>query len=448
MKRNGCFIIKKIVSIFIIFISITTFFGCTKGKSIVLQDDVKKISKFFKTNIKVDEKFIYITKNNKGRWFEPSFWKNDKLFGTLTYSPERLKELGMEKYTPKYFHVLDVNKKLLKETRNNAFAFVHDGLKEISPLPLEKRNLYYNDFSKEKSRHIFLGKMNDFRNPLDKSSFGPITMVDGNYNFGCVYGYGDSKKMGDIKIIDLKTKKIYKNNNIGNVEIIKVLYVKALKKFMTIDKKGICYEIMFKGNSLELKEYSQIDMGDLSFEVPYYSVLGKCNDSEIYFISRNKIGKNKFIKKRLIKYDFKTKKTDFILNTNKNDNTRVLDYFPKQNILILEKASISKKNGMKKQCSDIYLAEIKKDKVNIFYKSKYKNQVNKYSESLFKELSNKSKKENFSENHEKNSDNQIRAYINDKGDKLAIMRDISIIEDSVFRISDNQVIDYYDIKRD
>ncbi|GAA0737211.1 hypothetical protein [Clostridium oceanicum] len=448
MKTNKCFIVKKIVLIFIIFISITTFFGCSKGKSIVLQDDVKKINKSFEGNIKVNEKFIYTDEIKKGSIFSPSFWKNDKLFGRLSYDSNKKEKLGLEtkKYISKYFHALDVNKKVLKKTQNKTFG-AHYDLKEIVPLPLEDGslncNLYYNDFSKEKSQHIFLGKLND-SDESGNNGGGGICMVDGNDQFATTYTYNCDKKIGGIKLIDLRSRKSYKNNNIENIEIIKVLYVKDLKKFMAIDRKGTCYEIMFKGNSLELKEFSKIDTGDLTLQYPLNGVLGICDDSAIYYMCSNGIGKNKLIKNRLIKYDFKTKKTDFILNTDEKDKTRVLMYFPKQNILILEKPDISKDGLEKKGPSEIYLAEIKGGKVNIFYKSKYKSEEKKCSHELFEKLGNNIKNKNC----RKRNDINIVPFINEKGNKLAITRNIEIIDENIPKIIERQVIDYYDIKRD
>ncbi|GAA0737221.1 hypothetical protein [Clostridium oceanicum] len=448
MKRNGYFIIKKIVSVLIIGISITTFFGCSKGKSIVLQDDVKKANKSFEGNIKVDEKFIYMNENEAGRIFWPSFWQNGKLFGTLIYSFKKEEELGIENYIPKYFHALDVNKKVLKQTKKKAFASNHFGLKEVSSLPKQNCNVYYNDFSKEKSKNnIILRNVNSCYSPLD-TWWGLVGMVDGNDNFANIYEYDSSKNIAGIELIDLQTKKIYTNNNVGDIKIVKILYVRDLKKFMVIDKNGVCYEIKFKKNDLELKKYSKIDTGDLTLEQPIFGVSCICDDSVIYFISRNRMGKNKLIKNRLIKYDFKTKKTNFILNTDEKDKTRVLMYFPKQNILILEKSDISKDGLEKKGPSDIYIAEIKKGKVNIFYKSKYKNEENKYSKTLIEKLGYKNKDGNYI----KNNDDDMRIRINDKGDKLAITRNINIfhknINKNTYKSIEKQVIDYYQIKRD
>ncbi|GAA0737226.1 hypothetical protein [Clostridium oceanicum] len=458
MKINKYSTIKKIASILTMFIVVTTFFGCSKVKSVVLQSNVKKANKSFEGNIKVNEDFIYIPKNKNEMCFEPSFWQNGKLFGTLTKSSIRDKELSIiiDKYIPKYFHALDINKKLLNETKKKAFAASHYGLKEISRLSFEKGNFYYNDFSKEKSQQILLGKVSDLEDLSNDSPknipFGDEYIVDGNDKFATFYRYTKIIKnnictgtVGFIRLLDLETKKLYKNDNIGDIEIIKVLYVKDLKKFMAIDKKGICYEIKFKGNSLKLEKFSQIDTGDLTLQQPCNGVAGRCNGSEIYFMSKNDIGKNKLIKNRLIKYNFKTKKTDFILNMDENDKTRVLDYFPKQNILILEKTDIPKE-GVLKGPSEIYLAEIKNGKANIFYKSKYKNEEKKYSKSLFEKLNTSGKE--VSKNYIKSNDLCMYATINDKGDKLAIIRNINILKKYVPEEHiKGQVIDYYDIKR-
>lgn len=338
-----------------------------------------------------------------------------------------------------YFHALDVNKEVLEKTTKKAF-YPYQRLNKIIEIPPSSGNIYYYDFSKKESKKFFLGKFDD----LNNSGLTQCRIVEGNEKFGAIYQYKEDKNIESIKLIDLRSRRVYKNDNISNIEIIKVVYIKDLKKFMAIDKNGVCYEIKFKENNLELKKYSKIETGDLTLEQPINGVSAICNDSEIYFISRNEIGKNKLIKNRIIKYNFKTKKTDFILNINENYKTRALQYFPKQNILILEKVDRSKEDGTKRECSDIYLAEIKNNKVNIFYKSKYKNEENKYSKTLIEKLGCKNKDKNYI----KDNDDDMRIRINDKGDKLVITRNIDIFHRNINKNIKRQVVDYYYIKRD
>lgn len=90
MKSNMYKVSKNTIVFFILIISIIMFSACSTDKSIVLENYMEKYGKLFQSNIKVSEKFIHITENEDGRWFVPSFWKNDKLFGTLLYNKSNI----------------------------------------------------------------------------------------------------------------------------------------------------------------------------------------------------------------------------------------------------------------------------------------------------------------------------------------------------------------------
>ncbi|GAA0737205.1 hypothetical protein [Clostridium oceanicum] len=440
MKINKYSIMKNMALVFIMIIVVPTFLACSKDKSIVLNNDVKTNSKSQQDSIKVNQSFININ-SNKGEMFIPCFWKDNKLLGVLE-TPKRI-DIDMP-YSDKFYSI-NINENSLDKTNQESYSCAVDSIK--GPALDEKEKLYYYDFTEDKSKRFYIKGYNEGLDENYKATNGNMYNVDGNNRFLTYHtyriNYRTNKQIGTISLFDLKTNKLYKNNNIGDINISIVGYCKFLKKFIVFDNKGEIFKVNFNGQNLEIEKICKIDISDFrsnnmdisDFQLNNMDINAKIQNDNIYIIN--------FDGNKLLKYNIKTKESKVLLDKRK-EGIKMLDYFPKQNVLVLEKENEVKDNNIKtKMYSDIYLAEIKNDELNIFYRNSYKNIAEKYKKEMYEKLLNSNKKEDLIKmNH------AFITNINDKGDKLSIIVNIEVGNKKNKNILErSQVVDYYNIKR-
>lgn len=413
---------KSLIAIAVIIIFSSTFQGCFKSKTIVLNKDVKKEQiDVDQSKLKVDEKIFKIEGLEGGDFFFPSFWYKDKAIGEIQVikRPKDKKEYSVDGFAKKNFYILDTNNESLKETNKELFySFYHKNLKEVNFNPSEDKINYF-DFEKNKNDLLIMKDdlFHEYKDKYYKLSNREFELVDGNNDYMVAYTTEKSTGKGTIKLLEIKNKKLHENSDIGKIDIRKVVYIKSLKKFIAIDEKGQCYKLSIKGDKIELKEFSKIDLGDLNkFKKDEIKVL---NDSQIVIFN-----KNGSVENNLIKYDFKNNQVNFLFNIGKDQGIKISEYYPKQNILILQKEKTYKlKRKPVGSYEDIYLAQIVDDRVEIFYKIKNTNKKHEYY-------------------------NGTESIISEKGDEIIIMRTLhGIDEDKNAQTNLHQVIGYYKINR-
>lgn len=414
---------KSLMAMAVIIIFSSTFQGCFKSKTIVLNKDVKKEQiELDQSKLKVDEKIFNLKGLEERDGFFPSFWYKDKVIGEIQIlggAPKDKKEYPVHGFAKKNFYIFNTNNGSLKETNKELFdSFFHKNLKEVN-FNYSVSKINYFDFEKNKNDLLIMKDdlFHEYKDKYYKLSNGEFELVDGNNDYMIAYTTEELTGKGTIKLLEIKSKKLHENSDIGKIGIRKVVYMKYLKKFIAIDAKGQCYKLNIKGDKIELKELSKIDLGDLTnFKKDEIKVL---NDSQIVIFN-----KNGSVENNLIKYDFKNNQVNFLFNIGKDQGIKISEYYPKQNILILQKEKTYKlKRKSVGSYEDVYLAQIVDDRVEIFYKIK-----------------------NTNKNHEYYGSS--KSSISENGDEIIIMRSLhGVNEEKNELINIHKVIGYYKINR-
>lgn len=413
--------LKIIAGFLSIVISAGILQGCSKDKAIVLNNDVRT-DKLEATgsSITVEEKIIDLKLDNIGKgtdtYFYPSFWNNNEVIG-IVKGQGNLIDYPLDGYAKKHFYSLNENGGI-RETSKNVYEYNQRSIKEA--LWRNTRQdlgvVYYYDYTKNNDyEKLILGKDLFDLSPTQKDI--DCELVEGNDNY--LVGWSNDKTV--VNLLDIKNNKLYKSGDLENIEIKKVVYIKALESFMAIGKNGQCYKIKLKDNVTKLEKYSKIDLGDLE-AIDYKWQITLMNDSQI--VISNGIKKSKSI---LIRYDFKNNEVSSLFSTTVGEQIFVDKYYPKQNIIILSKREDIKPIKLRDDNTEnlyyqaissikaIYLARMVDNKLEIFNEIQTKLETN----------------ESF---------NLFDCSINEKGDKIFMFQRIINMTDNKYLRKDLYVM--------
>lgn len=405
--------LKIIMRLLTIVISVGIFQGCSKDKTIVLNNDVRTDKlEAVGSSIIVEEKIIDLKLDNivKGSntYFYPSFWNKDEVIG-IVKGQGNLIDYPVDGYAKKHFYSLNENGGI-RETSKSVYEYNQRSIKEV--LWRNTRQdlgiVYYYDYTKNNDyEKLILGKDLFDLSPAQKDI--DCELVEGNDNY--LVGWSNDKTV--VNLLDIKNNKLYKSGNLENLQIKRVVYIKALESFMAISKNGQCYKIKLKDDVIKLEKYSKIDLGDLE-AIDYKWQITLMDESQIAI--SNGVKKSKSI---LIRYDFKNNEASSLFSTTINEQIFVDKYYPRQDIIILSKREDiiprrfidgSTEGSYYQVTSSIkalYLARVVDNKLEIFNEI----QTELKTDELF---------------------DRLDCSINEKGDKIFISKRIVNIKDDIY----------------
>lgn len=371
--------------------------GCAKEKTMIITNDVSKGDPIIMSKLKVEERVINL-KIDKESSFFPLYWKEDKMVGMIENDGE-LNAGTQDK--EKSFYELD-SEGSMKETDKKSLLRVCFGDRGVG-WKTDKDSLYYYDFTDGKT---FMEKLITPNQLFEEIAIGSIRsssdrmtdLVQGNekYMLGIIYmpGARPKDRTTSIKLFDIDNKKLYKSENLNNMVICNIVYLKELKEFIAIENTGQTYKVSIFDNKIKLEKFKKIDLGSHNgFDILNVSLVA---DDTIAIKNIGALDFNGILSKPnilMMTYNFKNNKIEKIIRAQNDEDIRIEQYYHKQNLAVVSKRSPKDKS----QIESIYLAKITENEINYIYK--LNNDVNE-GESCF----------------------QVTSIINESGDKLFIER--------------------------
>lgn len=444
--------LKTIAGFLSIVISAGILQGCSNNKIVVLNKDTRVEQLEAKVyNITVEEKRVNLNFSDvssyEGDEFLPSFWYDNRVLGviySLGFEYRNFREYPFKSIAKENFYSLGEDG-IFKKTDKTIRDLNHRNIKDIIWINSNEDigMIYYYDFTKNedyvpliKGAELFDGlpikadRSKEIVKGKDSYAYSIVSnkdceLVSGNEEYLAAWGIDDTTNKSVIRLLDIGSNKLYKSNFLDGIDVIKVLYIKELEKFVAIDKSGQCYKLNIKNDRIEVKSFSKIDLGD-SDTIDYKWQITLINDSQIAI--SNGVKKSKNI---LIRYDFKNNETNFLFNTSGDEWIRVVRYYPEENIIVLckekdiEDMKLKNPNSqfvykeIKSSVESIYLAQIVNNKLEIFYESKLNLKPDEIS-------------------------NFILCSINEKGDKIFLYQPITTVKDDTY-IKEDVLYTFYNL---
>ncbi|SHI84332.1 hypothetical protein SAMN02745163_00844 [Clostridium cavendishii DSM 21758] len=390
---------KLFKNIIAIVVSSTLICGCSMNKTVTLSEDVKVEQLAINNNtVKVEEKLLDLNLKKDERFFS-TFYDGDMLLGTIGLNDAEIiyngtKEYGFLGVAKPNIYSLDkngvfkeTNKKVESLVEENNGKLVYSGM--LKNYNEDNGNSYLNYIDYEKSNEKKqVVKFKDLYKELFNlnGSYGTSNfeeIVEGRENFIAAYSFTEFIKQGNdneiiskftdkgnnnkifIKLLDMEKNKLYESDNI-NTEIIKIIYIKSIDSFIAIDKNANCYKLDINDNKIEFKKFSNIDIGDI----------GEIRREQVVIVDEDTIAITslKYSENQIINYSFKNNKSTVLMKVNKDENVTIQAYYPKENLIVLSKSYKMKikarDNREESSYKDVYLAQMKNNKIEIFHKLK------------------------------------------------------------------------------
>lgn len=390
---------KSIISI-LMALAMTLNIGCTangggnslKSKEIVFEENVMDSSN---SSIKITQEEINFIVP-EGYKFDFGFYNSGKLYGSL--SDERVTPYRIGAMVNLPLEIRGEDQKLyvandefeVEETEQSILVYNEDeGVKGLNSewVGEDRHSVNYFNYETNEFESLFRKKYESNLGRMYYTPDGKETttekLIEGNNNFGYSlynYAFGD-EKLVSIRIVDLTTKEVYEYEDKGTEcnFIIDILYDNVTESFYAINEIGVIYELTFKNNVINFKEFDTIDLSGIALLYENQVTINK--DGEIIlmyqfksnsFISDGsttfkplydeKIMKNaKDSSELLVIYKPSVKTIERIMQGD-SKNFEVVEFWRESNLCLLEKG---KQEG---QGQEYYIGELKEDRIDIYHK--------------------------------------------------------------------------------
>ena len=275
---------KSIISI-LMALAMTLNIGCTangggnslKSKEIVFEENVMDSSN---SSIKITQEEINFIVP-EGYKFDFGFYNSGKLYGSL--SDERVTPYRIGAMVNLPLEIRGEDQKLyvandefeVEETEQSILVYNEDeGVKGLNSewVGEDRHSVNYFNYETNEFESLFRKKYESNLGRMYYIPDGKETttekLIEGNNNFGYSlynYAFGD-EKLVSIRIVDLTTKEVYEYEDKGTEcnFIIDILYDNVTESFYAINEIGVIYELTFKNNVINFKEFDTIDLSGIA----------------------------------------------------------------------------------------------------------------------------------------------------------------------------------------
>lgn len=362
------------------------------SKEVVFEENVLNSSN---SSVKITQEEINFIVP-EGYKFDFSFYKSGKLYGGL--SDESATPYGIGAMLNLPLAIRGEEEKLyvvnddftVEETEQSILVYNEDeGVKGLNSewVGEDRHSVNYFNYETNEFESLFrkkyesnLGRMYYIADGKEATT---EKLVEGNDNFGYSlynYAFGD-EKLVSIRVVDLTTKEVYEYEEKGDEcnFIIDIVYDNVTESFYAINEIGIVYQLTFKDNIINFKEFDTIDLSGIALLYENQVTINKegqiilmyqfqsnafVTDGSTEFkpLYDEKIMKNaKDSSELLVVYDPSAKTNKRIMQGD-SKNFEVIEFWGESNLCLLQKGKQEGKG------QEYYIGELKDDRIDIYHK--------------------------------------------------------------------------------